>query len=121
MSYGKWKALQPPIEVELPKTEPQRPCGICGKEIRPEVNGNAKYCSPECYQQAHNAKNRERYLRQKLMAPRKHCSLCGKEFPPEAKGYSKYCSPECGQEAHRIKVRELNRNKKERMMANGKI
>ena len=128
MSYGKWKALHPPIEVEVdvPK-KPQRFCRICGAEIPPEVNGNAIYCSPGCYSEAQTVKARERYQKKKKMMagnvdlPPRLCRICGKEILPDVNGNVMYCSPECSQERHRVNRRECYHRKKERMMENGKI
>ena len=65
MSYGKWKALHPPIEViDVPK-EILRPCKVCGGEIPPYEHGHKLYCSPECYRVEMNEKAKARYHRNK--------------------------------------------------------
>ena len=126
MSYGKWKALQPRVEVEVDLDKPRRPCRICGTDIPPEVNGNALYCSYECRQEAHRIKNKERYLKRKLMtakaeAPPRFCGICGKEIPYDANGNAVYCSTECALERSRVLRRGYYHKKKERMMENGKV
>ena len=126
MSYGKWKALQPRVEIEVDVYKPRRPCRICGTDIPPEVNGNAIYCSHECYQEGYRIKSKERYLKKKMMAAKadatpRFCGICGKEIPIDAHGNAVYCSTECAKERHRIGRREYYYKQKERMMANGKV
>lgn len=121
MSYGKWKALQPRVDVEVDYDKPLRPCGICGADMPPEVNGNAKYCSYECKLEAQCIKNKERYLKNKMKAATRFCNICGKEIPYDANRHIVYCSDQCKREGSRIRGRERYRIKKERMMANGKV
>ena len=54
MTYGKWKSLQPHIEVEKPAQEdlvPKRVCRHCGKEFTVE-KGRRYYCDYDCYYEA---------------------------------------------------------------------
>lgn len=51
LSYGKWKALQPPDEPmppEKPKYLIEKTCEFCGKTFYRKDNIRVKYCSPEC-------------------------------------------------------------------------
>ena len=68
MSYGKWKALQPRVEVVIPKQEekevPTQVCRVCGKEI---IDGNPLrlYCSDFCGYEAKKVNARNYYYRKK--------------------------------------------------------
>ena len=76
MTYGKWKALQPRIEVVMPKQEEKKPkpevrepmpireCKHCGKEFATD-NGAKRYCCYECYYDAGQIRNKENYWRKK--------------------------------------------------------
>ena len=125
MSYGRWKALQPRVEVVVDLDKPRRPCRICGTDIPPEVNGNAIYCSFECNQEGHRIKNKERYYKKKVAikeaAPQRYCTLCGNEIPKQANARSIYCSTECARERSRVLRRESYHKNKERMMADGNV
>ena len=65
MSYGKWKALQPPglpAPPPKPKKMVERTCARCGKTFYRSNKICVKYCSPECQ---HEAKTeREKMYRQ---------------------------------------------------------
>ena len=74
MTYGKWKALQPRVEVvipqepELPEDEsevnkepPKRLCRACGKVITTLYRKN--YCSDKCQYEGHKANARACYRR----------------------------------------------------------
>lgn len=63
MSYGKWRAMQKPVEiVKKPDTETGRKyiCEQCGKTFIRQDRKFAKYCSDECRYKAWNRKKRER-------------------------------------------------------------
>ena len=53
VSYGKWKATQPPKE-EKPKTIESgwRVCEYCGKPYKPKTRRPQKYCEIYCQQMA---------------------------------------------------------------------
>lgn len=60
MSYGKWKALQPPDEPEKPKKIViENTCQFCGKKFYQNDNRQRKYCSPECKYEVDLQKHRE--------------------------------------------------------------
>ena len=65
LSYGKWKALQPPDKPApppKPKNKVERTCVRCGKTFYRSNKLCVKYCSPECQ---HEAKTeREKLYRQ---------------------------------------------------------
>lgn len=65
MSYGKWKALHPVVEVEMPKAEVKRPCKICGGEIPPDAHKHTLYCGAQCSYEADKLRHREHYRRKK--------------------------------------------------------
>ena len=47
MSYGKWKAMQPRVEVDAPAIpDGWRPCEYCGKAFKGK-NGK-RFCDIEC-------------------------------------------------------------------------
>ena len=62
LSYGKWKAMQPPREMK-PKQKAEKPsnkrCRVCGKEI-PMTSKRMVYCSDECGKQYDYHYNRNR-------------------------------------------------------------
>mgnify|MGYP003292499149 CR=1 FL=1 len=72
MSYGKWKALQPRVEVVMPKQEepeakkelPKRVCLYCGKEFA-TGHGTKRYCGYDCYYEAGKIRQRESHWRKK--------------------------------------------------------
>ena len=69
MSYGRWKALQPRVEVVMPKQEvkeyaPKRVCKYCGKEF--EVTHNSMlYCDSACKYESNKAQFRAKYWMKK--------------------------------------------------------
>ena len=65
MSYGKWKALQPIVKVDLPETAPKRLCKLCGGEIPPEFHKNRTYCSDQCFDEADRIRHRNNYHKRK--------------------------------------------------------
>ena len=62
MSYGKWKALHPHTEVEIPEEPITKPCRNCGKQIPRSYKGKL-YCGVDCAHQARLARGREFYAR----------------------------------------------------------
>ena len=74
MTYGKWKALQPRVEVVMPKQEekkpvakkelPKRVCRYCGKEFTGD-NGNSLYCGYDCSYEAQKVRQKANYKRKK--------------------------------------------------------
>ena len=72
MSYGRWKALQPRVEVEMPEQEEKqtptadvRVCGVCGKTLPANTHGNVRYCSVDCKYEGDRRKQFEYYQRKK--------------------------------------------------------
>ncbi len=57
MSYGKWKAMQPPVKEEKESTEGWTVCPQCGKRFR-KKNGK-KFCDDLCRITAYENKQRE--------------------------------------------------------------
>lgn len=63
MSYGRWKAAQPVVEVKknLPAIGiPTRRCALCGVEFRDDENKNKKYCTVNCRNKAVYIRRKER-------------------------------------------------------------
>jgi hypothetical protein len=56
MTYGKWKAMQPRVDIEKP-TIPDgwKACEYCGKAFKP-VQGK-RFCEEYCRQQAYYERN----------------------------------------------------------------
>ena len=55
MSYGKWKAMQPIVEVkEKPKPEGWRGCEYCGEPFQSKQG--KRFCNLECRRQAYRLK-----------------------------------------------------------------
>ena len=55
MSYGKWKALQPPdviVPPPKPKMIAEKTCKFCGKTFYQADNRKRKYCSDQCRYEA---------------------------------------------------------------------
>ena len=65
MSYGQWMAIKPPAEsVPLKhKNRVEKTCEFCGKTFYRFDKVQVKYCSPECKEDARNAKHKENRLR----------------------------------------------------------
>jgi predicted nucleic acid-binding Zn ribbon protein len=69
MSYGQYMALKPKKACS-PKLEIEddfQYCAVCGEAV--DGRKGKKYCSPRCYEEAMQAKARERY--------RKKVAQCG--------------------------------------------
>ena len=74
MTYGKWKALQPRVEVVIHQEEEKKPeikggmsireCKYCGKAFS-TANGQMYYCDYDCYYEAARIRNKERYRMKK--------------------------------------------------------
>ena len=64
MSYGRWKAMQEPVEQENhTEIEPELVvCKCCGKQFRPKVKRRQIYCDFFCQREAQY--QRERHLRE---------------------------------------------------------
>lgn len=60
LSYGKWRAMQPPRKVETETPEGWCVCQHCGKKYKPKTRRPQKYCNYECQQQALYERNRKR-------------------------------------------------------------
>lgn len=61
MSYGKWKAMQQPVQIHKPQD--LQPgwgrCAECGKPFK-KYNKKQQYCEVGCQKQAYDRKNKER-------------------------------------------------------------
>lgn len=70
MSYGKWKAMQQPVETEKGLPEGWKICPQCGKKFR--SSQGKKYCEAYCRNQAYYEKDLEiqkaRYYKKKEQA-----------------------------------------------------
>lgn len=68
MSYGKWKAMQPPVKIEpkpdLIKVE-TKICAQCGCEFAVHDNYPRKYCGARCKQLAGVAYAKAKYYEEK--------------------------------------------------------
>lgn len=62
MSYGKWKALNKPVEIVMPerKNVMKRTCEYCGDEYWASDRRARKYCGVDCMKKASQKKLRER-------------------------------------------------------------
>lgn len=64
MSYGKWKALQPIVPIEKPKTqEGWIRCAWCRTMFQPKHGG--KYCTSECSTAAAYQRKKAKYRARK--------------------------------------------------------
>lgn len=101
MSYGKWKALQAPMEVTIPEPDGNRSiCQHCGKVFYQKGGKRRKYCDDKCSKDAENERSRMR------AAPIiKTCAECGKEFQAPSGKY-KYCGERCYLETRRKRQKE---------------
>ena len=63
LSYGQWKAMQPPQE-ENPEEVPDGwlVCEYCGKQFKPKTKRPKRFCEVECQKQAYKKKYAE-YMR----------------------------------------------------------
>lgn len=57
MSYGKWKALQPVVEVEKQEPENMAICEWCKKPFK--KRNHKRFCNYDCRVQAYAEKNRQ--------------------------------------------------------------
>ena len=112
MSYGKWKAMQPRVEVDVQgiktdkKAKAGRTCRSCGKEIPLNANGNRRYCSNFCLNEHLRESALARYYQKKDCSEvERVCQNCGNAIPKYMNGNVRYCSPECQYEARREKER----------------
>lgn len=65
MSYGKWKALHPHTDMEVPQVDDSLPrCKICGK-VMPKSSHNRLYCDDICAYEAQKIREREYARRRK--------------------------------------------------------
>ena len=59
MSYGKWKAMQPIVEVDKDAVpEGWRVCEWCGKAFKPKTKKKQRFCDFVCQRYAYFAKNK---------------------------------------------------------------
>ncbi len=99
MSYGKWKALQKPVEIEKPPIpDGWMACSWCGEKFK--VKRNKLYCGANCQTEAWKARQKQRKEAEKLaeaQATKKVCLWCGNgigacKYPARKKYCSEYCS-----------------------------
>lgn len=57
MSYGKWKSLQPRVEVEKKPPEGWIPCEYCGKYFKPTMN--KRFCEMACQRKSYDERTRK--------------------------------------------------------------
>ena len=80
MSYGRWKAMQPAVEIVEPNELPPgwKSCNYCGKPFK-KKSGHQVYCSMDCRNGGYAIKEREikrRYLaRKKEQMENEHRSI----------------------------------------------
>jgi hypothetical protein len=71
MSYGKWKALQPLVQVKAAPDDAEKVCEICGREIPFRGRGSGrekKYtCSDRCAEERHRRLAAANYRNKKAM------------------------------------------------------
>ena len=60
MSYGKWKAMQKPVEVQK-KAIPDgwQVCEWCGKPFKPKTKKKQMYCEIGCQKEAYKEKQKK--------------------------------------------------------------
>lgn len=76
----------------------KKTCELCGKEFETNLP-HKKYCSLECYHEAHLISESLRRRQNGARALEvKECAFCGKEFQQRASN-QKYCSIECSNKA----------------------
>ena len=67
LSYGKWRAMQQPVQVEKESEKDYKTCPNCGKKFK--AGRNKKFCDAYCRNQAYYDKEMEiqkaRYYRKK--------------------------------------------------------
>lgn len=59
--YGKWKALQPVVEVEKVMPDNFRSCEYCGQWYKPTSKRAQKYCGAACQIAAQRARDRDKH------------------------------------------------------------
>lgn len=66
MSYGKWKAMQPPVQIvkkETPtETKEMKVCPWCGEKFKPNMGNKQKYCDVSCQRTAYYENNKKKVL-----------------------------------------------------------
>lgn len=69
MSYGKWKAMQPRVDVKTPVIpDGWKTCEYCGKAFKPVQR--KRFCDAVCRQEAYKAHLRAAYHQRKLKSGR---------------------------------------------------
>ena len=58
--YGRWKALQPVVEVEKAIPDNFRSCEYCGQWYKPTSKRAQKYCGAYCQILAQRARDRDK-------------------------------------------------------------
>jgi hypothetical protein len=77
MSYGRWKAMQPVMDVKKPETIPEgwKLCEYCKKPYKP-FNGMQRFCEYECREKGYYEKslaNSKRYRENRKERNKNEC------------------------------------------------
>ena len=123
MSYGKWKAMQPLIDMPTEKISDcrTRACQRCGILflLNKKGNGVKKFCSDDCRDRFYRERKAQivQEIKQKNNLENKQevhrtCALCGKDFIAE-KWNRKYCGDLCARLAKLVQARQCKQRKKE--------
>ncbi len=61
MSYGKWKAMQDPVQIVKQDVVPEGwfVCENCGKSFKPKTKRPQRFCDYYCQERAYHRNNRE--------------------------------------------------------------
>lgn len=103
VSYGKWKATQPVVDVPKPQVSGKvRTCQYCGKQIVDKYNRNRRFCDDNCRSNA-------RYKKVFCDKPQKSCEFCGMLFTPYRKT-ARFCSNNCSAVAYYYRKKEERQN-----------
>ena len=62
MSYGKWKAMQDPVNIYQPKDLPEgwKLCAYCGKPFKIKSSKKQMYCDIYCQRAAQKERDRQK-------------------------------------------------------------
>jgi predicted nucleic acid-binding Zn ribbon protein len=112
MSYGKWKAMQPLIDIPTDTISEgrTRACQRCGKPfpLNNRGAGVKKFCSDECREKF--------YVERKSQMRKQHktCPVCGKTFVAD-NNHQKYCGMDCYRLVVAERAKQYKQRRKERM------
>lgn len=61
MTYGRWKALQPPAQTESkPIPDGWLVCEYCGKPFKPRIKTAQRFCEVGCQKRAYSEKHKKK-------------------------------------------------------------